>query len=38
MDDAANDRLGAAEKELDESYHRWDELENMADKFRGNPE
>ncbi|MCX5812385.1 MAG: ATP-binding cassette domain-containing protein [Proteobacteria bacterium] len=31
----ANDRLGAVEKELDEAYHRWDELENMADKFRG---
>ena len=35
---AANDRLGAVEKELDEAYHRWDELENMAAKFRGNPE
>ena len=35
---AANDRLGAVEKELDEAYHRWHELESMADKFRGNPE
>jgi len=35
---AANDRLGAVEKELDEAYHRWDALENMAAKFRGNPE
>ncbi|HJX31656.1 MAG TPA: ATP-binding cassette domain-containing protein [Thermodesulfobacteriota bacterium] len=35
---AANDRLEALEKELDEAYHRWDELENMAAKFRGNPE
>jgi len=35
---AANDRLGAVEKKLDESYCRWDELENMASKFRGNPE
>ncbi len=35
---AANDRLGAVEKKLDESYYRWDELESMASKFRGNPE
>ncbi|WAC07379.1 MAG: ATP-binding cassette domain-containing protein [Thermodesulfobacteriota bacterium] len=34
---AANDRLGALEKELDEAYYRWDELENMAAKFRDNP-
>jgi ATP-binding cassette subfamily F protein uup len=33
----ANDRLGAAEKELDEAYHRWYELENLAAGFRGNP-
>jgi ABC transport system ATP-binding/permease protein len=35
---AANDRLGAIEKELDEAYHRWDELENMAAGFRGSRE
>ena len=29
----ANDRLEALEKELDEAYHRWDELENLAVKF-----
>jgi len=29
----ANNRLEALEKELDEAYHRWDELENMAAKF-----
>jgi ATP-binding cassette subfamily F protein uup len=29
----ANNRLAALEKELDEAYHRWDELENMAAKF-----
>jgi ABC transport system ATP-binding/permease protein len=34
---AANDRLSAVEKELDEAYLRWDELENMAAGFRGNP-
>jgi ATP-binding cassette subfamily F protein uup len=33
----ANDRLGVVGKELDEAYHRWDELESMAAKFRGNP-
>jgi ATP-binding cassette subfamily F protein uup len=27
---AANDRLKALEKELDEAYHRWDELESLA--------
>ena len=32
---AANDRLGAVEKELDEAYLRWDELENLAAGFRG---
>jgi len=26
----ANDRLKALERELDEAYHRWDELENLA--------
>jgi ABC transport system ATP-binding/permease protein len=35
---AANDRLGAVEKELDETYHRWHDLETLAEKFRGNPE
>jgi len=35
---AANDRLGAVEKELDEAYLRWHELETLADKFRSNPE
>lgn len=34
---AVNDRLVAVEKELDEAYHRWDGLESMAAKFRGNP-
>jgi ATP-binding cassette subfamily F protein uup len=29
----ANNRLEALEKELDEAYRRWDELENMAAKF-----
>ena len=29
----ANNRLAALEKELDEAYHRWDELENTAAKF-----
>ena len=29
----ANNRLAALEKELDEAYHRWDELENMAAQF-----
>jgi ATP-binding cassette subfamily F protein uup len=35
---AANDRLAALEKELDAAYHRWDGLESMAAKFRGNQE
>lgn len=30
---AANDRLAALDTELNEAYHRWDELENMAAKF-----
>jgi ATP-binding cassette subfamily F protein uup len=34
---AANNRLISVEKELDEAYLRWDELENMAAGFRGNP-
>ena len=34
----ANDRLEALEKELDEAYHRWDELENMVAKFSGQPD
>ena len=34
----ANNRLEALEKELDESYRRWDELENMAAKFGGQPD
>ena len=29
----ANDRLEALERELDEAYRRWDELENLAVKF-----
>jgi ATP-binding cassette subfamily F protein uup len=29
----ANNRLETLEKELDEAYHRWDELENMAAQF-----
>jgi len=29
----ANNRLAALEKELDEAYHRWDELENMVARF-----
>jgi ATP-binding cassette subfamily F protein uup len=33
---AANDRLEAVEKELDEAYHRWDELESLAAKLRSN--
>ena len=32
---AANDRLEALEKELDEAYHRWDELESLAAKLSG---
>ncbi len=34
---AANDRLEALEKELDEAYHRWDELESLAAKLSGEP-
>jgi ATP-binding cassette subfamily F protein uup len=34
----ANNRLEALEKELDEAYRRWDELENMAAKFGGQPD
>jgi ATP-binding cassette subfamily F protein uup len=30
-----NDRLTSLEKELDERYRRWDELENMAARFNG---
>jgi len=30
---AANERLGALEKELDEAYCRWDELESQVAKF-----
>ena len=30
---SVNDRLHALEKELDNAYHRWDELEDMAKKF-----
>ena len=33
----ANDRLEALEEELDEAYGRWDELENLAAKFSGEP-
>jgi ATP-binding cassette subfamily F protein uup len=29
-------RLEALEKELDEAYHRWDELESLAAKLRRN--
>ncbi len=32
---AAYDRLEPLEKELDEAYHRWDELESLADKLIG---
>ena len=34
----ANNRLEALEKELDEAYRRWDELENMVAKFSGQPD
>ena len=34
----ANNRREALEKELDEAYRRWDELENMAAKFSGQPD
>ena len=32
---AANDRLATLGKELDDAYHRWDELESMAAGLRG---
>ena len=32
---AANDRLAVLERELDEAYHRWDELESLAAKLSG---
>jgi ATP-binding cassette subfamily F protein uup len=32
-----SDRLGALEKELDEAYRRWDELEKLTAKFGGEP-
>jgi len=32
---AANDRLEVLEKELNEAYRRWDELESLAVKFSG---
>ena len=34
---AAHDRLMALEKELDEAYHRWDELESLSAKLSGAP-
>ncbi len=34
---AANNRLGTLERELDEAYHRWDELESLAVKLSGEP-
>ncbi len=34
----ANDRLEALEKELDDAYHRWDELESLAAKLSGDLE
>jgi len=34
----ASDRLEALEKELDEAYRRWDELEKLTAKFGGEPE
>jgi ATP-binding cassette subfamily F protein uup len=33
----ASDRLEALEKELDEAYRRWDELEKLTVKFGGEP-
>jgi ATP-binding cassette subfamily F protein uup len=33
----ASDRLEALEKELDEAYRRWDELEQLTAKFGGDP-
>ena len=32
-----SDRLGVLEKELDEAYRRWDELEKLTAKFGGEP-
>jgi len=34
---AAHDRLMALEKELDEAYHRWDELESLSAKLSCGP-
>jgi ABC transport system ATP-binding/permease protein len=34
----ANDRLKTLEKELDEAYHRWDELESLSEKLSGKAE
>jgi len=34
----ANNRREALEKELDEAYRRWDELENMVAKFSSQPD
>jgi DNA repair ATPase RecN len=33
----ASDRLEALEKELDEAYRRWDELEKLTAKFGVEP-
>jgi ATP-binding cassette subfamily F protein uup len=33
----ASDRLEVVEKELDEAYRRWDELEKLTAKFGGEP-
>jgi ABC transport system ATP-binding/permease protein len=30
---AASDKLEVVEKELDQAYHRWDELEKLSEKF-----
>ena len=35
---AANDRLRSVEKELDEAYRRWEELESLAARLRGSQE
>ena len=34
----ANNRLGVLEKELDQAYRRWDELESLAVRFSGKSE
>jgi ATP-binding cassette subfamily F protein uup len=34
----ANNRLGVLEKELDQAYRRWDELESLAARFSGKSE